>query len=167
MAGLEIRRQKPRGKRSRLTPLSLTLCWNCEEIRLRTRGPMIGSSETDSGGLVLSKTFYGVTSNPPRYAPAYTKLAGIHFDILIPRCCAVWEPTSRCTQELLRHSTVQSTMNVYTQAVSEQKRIANSAVVGLLFGRGSFVLANGNQQALTAAQLVFIQSHSSDCYCGA
>ncbi len=67
-------------------------------IRLRTRGPMIGSSETDSGGLVLSKTFYGVTSNPPRYAPAYTKLAGIHFDILIPRCCAVWEPTSRCNK---------------------------------------------------------------------
>jgi hypothetical protein len=53
------------------------------------------------------------------------------------------------------------------QAVSEQKRNANSAVVGLLFGRGGFVLANGNQQALTAAQLVFIQSHSSDCYCGA
>lgn len=40
-------------------------------------------------------------------------------------------------QELLRHSTVQSTMNVYTQAISEQKRIANSTVVGLLFGRGS------------------------------
>ena len=69
-------------------------------------------------------------------------------------------------QELLRHSTVQSTMNVYTQAISEQKRIANSAVVGLLFGRGTFVLANGNQQALTAAQLAFIQSRSSDCYCG-
>ena len=70
-------------------------------------------------------------------------------------------------QELLRHSTVQSTMNVYTQAVSEQKRVANSAVVDLLFGRVAFTLANGNQQALTAAQRAFIQSHSSDCYCGA
>jgi hypothetical protein len=70
-------------------------------------------------------------------------------------------------QELLRHSTVQSTMNVYTQAVSEQKRIANSAVVGLLFGKSTFVLANGNQQALAAAQPAFIQSDSSDCYCGA
>jgi integrase len=70
-------------------------------------------------------------------------------------------------QELLRHSTVQSTLNVYTQAVCEQKRIANSAVVGLLFGKGAFVLANGNQQALTGAQLAFIQSHSSDCYSGA
>ena len=70
-------------------------------------------------------------------------------------------------QELLRHSTVQSTMNVYTRAVSEQKRIANSAVVGLLFGRIALVPANGNQQALTAAQQAFIQSHSSDCYCGA
>src|SRR5207247_9779834 len=49
-------------------------------------------------------------------------------------------------QELLRHSTVQSTMNVYTQAVSEQKRIANSAVVNLLLGKadGSVFLANGN-----------------------
>ena len=32
-------------------------------------------------------------------------------------------------QELLRHSTIQSTMNIYTQAVSEQKRAANSLVV--------------------------------------
>jgi integrase len=54
-------------------------------------------------------------------------------------------------QELLRHSTVQSTMNVYTQAISEQKRIANSTVVDLLFGRGIFLLSNGNQQALSAA----------------
>ena len=36
-------------------------------------------------------------------------------------------------QELLRHATIQSTMNIYTQAVSEQKRIANSVVVGVLF----------------------------------
>ena len=32
-------------------------------------------------------------------------------------------------QELLRHSTIQSTMNIYTQAVSEQKRAANRLVV--------------------------------------
>ena len=69
-------------------------------------------------------------------------------------------------QELLRHSTVQSTMNVYTQAISEQKRIANSTVVDLLFGRGIFLLSNGNQQALSAARLAFIESLSSDCYCG-
>jgi integrase len=70
-------------------------------------------------------------------------------------------------QELLRHSTVQSTMNVYTQAISEQKRIANSTVVGLLFGRGASALSNGNQQALSAARLALIESLSSDCYCGA
>jgi integrase len=35
-------------------------------------------------------------------------------------------------QELLRHSTIQSTMNVYTQAVSEQKRAANSKVVEMM-----------------------------------
>ena len=36
-------------------------------------------------------------------------------------------------QELLRHSTIQSTMNIYTQAVSEQKRAANSSAVAILF----------------------------------
>ena len=47
-------------------------------------------------------------------------------------------------------------MNVYTQAISEQKRIANSTVVDLLFGRGTFALStNGNQQALSAARLAF------------
>jgi hypothetical protein len=72
-------------------------------------------------------------------------------------------------QELLRHSTVQGTMNVYTQAVSEQIRIANSAVVNLLFGKtgGSVFLSNGHQKALTATQLGFIQPHPSDYYCGA
>ena len=70
-------------------------------------------------------------------------------------------------QELLRHSTVQITMNVYTQAISEQKRLANSTVLGLLFGRGTFGLFNGNQQALSGARPAFIESLSSDCYCGA
>jgi integrase len=36
-------------------------------------------------------------------------------------------------QELLRHSTIQSTLNTYTQAISEQKRATNAIVVGLLF----------------------------------
>jgi integrase len=44
-------------------------------------------------------------------------------------------------QELLRHSTIQSTMNIYTQAVSEQKRAANSMVVGILFSE----IASENQ----------------------
>jgi integrase len=34
--------------------------------------------------------------------------------------------------ELLRHSNVSTTLNVYTQAVSEQKRAAHEAVVGQL-----------------------------------
>jgi site-specific recombinase XerD len=34
--------------------------------------------------------------------------------------------------ELLRHSKVSTTLNVYTQAVSEQKRAAHAAVVGQL-----------------------------------
>ncbi len=50
-------------------------------------------------------------------------------------------------QELLRHSTLQSTMNIYTQAVSEQKRAANSLVVEVLLSKiagDSHPAANGN-----------------------
>lgn len=36
-------------------------------------------------------------------------------------------------QELLRHSTIQSTMNIYTRAMPKQKRAANRLVVGRLF----------------------------------
>jgi|SRR5262245_19203792 len=35
-------------------------------------------------------------------------------------------------QELLRHSNIQTTLNIYTQAVSEQKRAANSKVVEMV-----------------------------------
>jgi len=50
-------------------------------------------------------------------------------------------------QELLRHSTIQSTMNVYTQAVSEQKRAANSKVVEMMltYSPGSGQVADPNQ----------------------
>jgi len=40
-------------------------------------------------------------------------------------------------QELLRHSTIQSTLNTYTQAISEQKRAANTIVVGSLFSENA------------------------------
>ena len=40
-------------------------------------------------------------------------------------------------QELLRHSTIQSTLNTYTQAISEQKRAANAIVVGILFNENA------------------------------
>ena len=32
------------------------------------------------------------------YTGSSAKSAGIHFDILIPRCCAVWVSTSRCNE---------------------------------------------------------------------
>jgi integrase len=40
-------------------------------------------------------------------------------------------------QELLRHSTIQSTLNTYTQAISQQKRSANSVVVGILLNENA------------------------------
>ena len=50
-------------------------------------------------------------------------------------------------QELLRHSTIQSTLNTYTQAISEQKRATSAIVVGLLFnenGSADEPSANGS-----------------------
>jgi integrase len=73
-------------------------------------------------------------------------------------------------QELLRHSTIQSTMNVYTQAVSEQKRAANTMVVGILFNENASIdqsPANGSQKALSTLQLGLRQPCPSDCLCGA
>jgi hypothetical protein len=37
-------------------------------------------------------------------------------------------------QELMRHASIQTTMNVYGRAMTETKRRANSQVVGLVFG---------------------------------
>jgi integrase len=51
---------------------------------------------------------------------SYSKmLRGAHVDLKVQ-------------QELLRHSTIQSTMNMYTQAVAEEKRAANSLVVAVI-----------------------------------
>ena len=40
-------------------------------------------------------------------------------------------------QELMRHASIQTTMNVYGRAMTETKRRANSQVVGLVFGPNS------------------------------
>jgi integrase len=73
-------------------------------------------------------------------------------------------------QELLRHSTIQSTLNTYTQAISEQKRTANTIVVGILFSENASpdqLSANGSQKALDTRRLGRVQSYSSDWFCGA
>ncbi len=49
-------------------------------------------------------------------------------------------------QELLRHANIQTTMNIYTQAVSDQKRAANSKVVEMVL---SGVKIRPKQQVLT------------------
>jgi integrase len=37
-------------------------------------------------------------------------------------------------QELMRHASIQTTMNVYGRLMTDSKREANSQVVGLVFG---------------------------------
>jgi len=72
-------------------------------------------------------------------------------------------------QELLRHANVQTTMNIYTQAVSDQKRAANSKVVEMVLRRSSAetaakpaVSANGSEWESDATGLQFPQTASSD-----
>jgi integrase len=77
-------------------------------------------------------------------------------------------------QELLRHANIQTTMNIYTQAVSDQKRAANSKVVEMVLrpksdpgrapeeaGKPPFS-ANGSEWESDATWLRFPQSGSSD-----
>jgi hypothetical protein len=45
-------------------------------------------------------------------------------------------------QELMRHASIQTTMNVYGRAMTETKRQANSQVVGLVFGPNSQNMAS-------------------------
>jgi integrase len=40
-------------------------------------------------------------------------------------------------QELLRHADIRTTMNIYTQAVPERLRQANSKIVGILLPTGT------------------------------
>jgi len=72
---------------------------------------------------------------------------------------------TKVQQELLRHSTIQSTMNVYTRAMSEGKRAANSVVVRSLLPSaicgGTRTVSrkaestNGSQRVPIAAKLHF------------
>ena len=53
-------------------------------------------------------------------------------------------------QELMRHASIQTTMNVYGRAMTDSKRKANSQVVGLVFGEA---LQSQREAAITVATL--------------
>jgi integrase len=70
-------------------------------------------------------------------------------------------------QELLRHANIQTTMNIYTQAVSDQKRVANSKVVemvltGVKAARGKRRSPNGSVTGAECDVARFPQTASSD-----
>jgi integrase len=70
-------------------------------------------------------------------------------------------------QELLRHANIQTTMNIYTQAVSDQKRAANSKVVEMVLGgakRGPIrrVSGNGSETGVSCDSSQLQQTASSD-----
>jgi integrase len=70
-------------------------------------------------------------------------------------------------QELLRHANIQTTMNIYTQAVSDQKRAANSKVVELVLSGPKIapkqqVSANGSHTGADFSFSQLRQTASSD-----
>ena len=70
-------------------------------------------------------------------------------------------------QELLRHANIQTTMNIYTQAVSKQKREANSKVVEMVLPRlipvqGQIRQLNGSERGADSQSAPMRQSASSD-----
>ena len=70
-------------------------------------------------------------------------------------------------QELLRHANIQTTMNIYTQAVSDQKRAANSKVVemvlsGVRIAPKQHVPANGSRTGADCDSSRLRQTASSD-----
>ena len=70
-------------------------------------------------------------------------------------------------QELLRHANIQTTMNICTQAVSDQKRAANSKVVEMVLTgakRGAIrrVSGNGSETGVSCDESQLRQTASSD-----
>ena len=70
-------------------------------------------------------------------------------------------------QELLRHANIQTTMNIYTQAVSDQKRVANSKVVEMVLSVGKPALkarpsSTGSERESDATRVQFPRRASSD-----
>jgi hypothetical protein len=59
-------------------------------------------------------------------------LAGITSGILWQQTCAQWGFDIKVAQELLRHANSRTTLDIYTRAVSQQKRDANAQVVEML-----------------------------------
>jgi hypothetical protein len=70
-------------------------------------------------------------------------------------------------QELLRHANIQTAMNIYTQAVSDQKRAANSKVVEMVLSGAKKAPAlrassNGSGSGVSCDSSQLRQSASSD-----
>src|SRR5207244_1965208 len=59
--------------------------------------------------------------------------AGTRFVTRIRRCMRSVGTEFKVMQELLRHSTLRSTLDVYTQAITPAKHAAQAAVLSLVF----------------------------------
>jgi integrase len=107
-------------------------------------------------GLGFCQSDYGETVPPGKPAKIAVKraakLAGLGDDIgwhTFRHTYRSWLDETgapmKVQQELMRHASIQTTMNVYGRAMTETKRRANSQVVGLVFG------PNSQESAMNAA----------------
>ena len=72
------------------------------------------------------------TAGQPQRRQASVESGGTHFVIRIRPCCTHTGLTMKVQQELLRHSDICTTMNIYTHTVSPALREANCKVVRMI-----------------------------------
>ena len=94
--------------------------------------PATGYLRTARGSRAGRRAFCDGRSNRQRCVPALARLAGTRFGILIRACYVESVLTSKSNKNCCGTDTIQSTMNVYTQAMSEGKRAASVIVRSVL-----------------------------------
>jgi len=64
-------------------------------------------------------------------------IGGIRSGTLFRPCCTLTGEDLKVQQELLRHADIRTTMNIYTQAMTDQKRQAHSRIVRSVLAKPS------------------------------
>src|SRR5215472_10502913 len=110
--------------------------WHGESNQL-TRRRTTGFSRADGteGGIHSGDRQFceNMFDQSPQRSESRNASAATRFVIRIRRCCEVWTLNSKSMQELLRHSTLRSTLDVYTEAITPAKHAAQAAVLSLIF----------------------------------
>jgi integrase len=105
-----------------------------EELRKRSpyTGPQDWVFANDSGRPRWQESFLDGHLNPAAARAGIGKIGWHTFRRTYSTMLRAAGVDIKVQQELLSHATIQSTMNVYTQAISEQKRTANTHLVEMV-----------------------------------